>query len=83
MSPPALTMLHVEIAKLEPQPGDLLVFRYTALHSAVDRHYFAQHLEACLPSGVAAVILNPDMELTLVRRGMSCDESFPPEGLLL
>lgn len=80
MRTPEVTILQVEIAKLEPQPGDLLVFRLREPYPSAAVQEFARDVQSCLPAGIEAMILNEDMELTLVRRGASLFEPLPIES---
>lgn len=59
--------LRVEVAKLQLEPGDHLVIRCNRIGPDL-AGLVADQLAKCLPTGVKAIVLGPDVELEGVLR---------------
>lgn len=63
----------VEIAKLQLRSGDRLVMKFDRQLTADLADRFRMQLESLLPDGVKAIILGPDIEISVLEaeRGFS------------
>lgn len=58
----------VEIAKLELKPEDVLVIKTDRVVSNVIADRIRNHIKPLLPRGVQVMIINPDIELSVLTR---------------
>lgn len=68
-SQPALQIVgSFEIAALRLQPGDVLVVKTDRPVSADAAERIRKHLKSILPQGVSTLVINPDIQLSVLSR---------------